>query len=204
MKGMGPLWHAPLGASRIAIASCSEGLGFHGLFPFLNAPRYHRQRMMALRARVLLARPRLLAQKVYRLLSRWRGRRPAARNPIWLYRPAAVNGPSLPAEIPGIRVTSSWDEIIEAVRREQSGRDALRATVYSSHHFSGSADRLCRPTLLHEFTTPGRYTGKSVAPNKLFMAHGRRSVESECRALRPRMRQRPRLGPAEPLLEFRE
>jgi lactate racemase len=131
MKGMGPLWHAPLGASRIAIASCSEGLGFHGLFPFLNAPRYHRQRMMALRARVLLARPRLLAQKVYRLLSRWRGRRPAARNPIWLYRPAAVNGPSLPAEIPGIRVTSSWNEIIEAVRREQSGRDALRATVYS-------------------------------------------------------------------------
>jgi nickel-dependent lactate racemase len=131
MKGMAPLERAPLGASRIAIASCSEGLGFHGLFPFLNAPRYHRQRMLALRARVLLARPRLLLQKVYRLLSRRHGRRPAARNPIWLYRPAAANGPSLPAEIPGIRVTSSWDEIIEAVRREQSGRDALRATVYT-------------------------------------------------------------------------
>jgi nickel-dependent lactate racemase len=131
MKGMDPLWHAPLGATRIAIASCSEGLGFHGLFPFLNAPRYHRQRMMVLRARVLLARPRLLAQKVYRFLSRRREGRPAVRNPIWLYRPAAVKGPGVPAEVPGIRVTSSWDEIIEAVRREQSGRDALRATVYS-------------------------------------------------------------------------
>ena len=38
-------------------------------------------------------------------------------------------------------------------------------------HFSGSADRLCRPTLLHEFTTPGRYTGKSVAPNKSMRRH---------------------------------
>jgi hypothetical protein len=131
MKGMAPLWRAPLGASRIAIASCSEGLGFHGLFPFLNAPRYHRQRMLALRAWVLLARPRLLAQNVYRRLFRRGDRQPAARNPIWLYRPNAANGPSLPAEIPGIRVTSSWDEIIEAVRREQSGRDTLRATVYS-------------------------------------------------------------------------
>jgi hypothetical protein len=103
MKGMDPLWRAPLGATRIAIASCQEGLGFHGLFPFLNAPRYHRQRMLALRARVLLARPRLLAQKVYRLLSRRRGQRPAARHPIWLYRPAAAPGPSLPAAIPGIQ-----------------------------------------------------------------------------------------------------
>jgi nickel-dependent lactate racemase len=131
MKGMDPLWRAPPGATRIAIASCSEGLGFHGLFPFLNAPRYHRQRMMALRAQVLLARPRLLAQKVYRRLSRRHATRPAPCNPIWLYRPAAVNGPGLPAEIPGMRETSSWDEILAAVRREQSSRDPVRATVYA-------------------------------------------------------------------------
>jgi hypothetical protein len=36
------------------------------------------------------------------------------------------------AEIPGMRVTtSSWDEIVEAVSREQGGREALRALVYS-------------------------------------------------------------------------
>ncbi len=131
MKGMAPLWRAPAGASRIAVASCGEGLGFHGLFPFLNAPRYHRQRMLALRARVLLGRPRLLAQKVYRRLCRRGGTRPAPRHPIWLYRPDAAHAPSLPAEIPGIRVTSSWEQVLEAVRREQGGRDALRATVYT-------------------------------------------------------------------------
>src|SRR5918911_1191800 len=64
MKGMAPLTRAPCGASRIAIASCAEGLGFHGLFPFMNAPRFHRQRMRAVRGSVLLSKPGLLAQKV--------------------------------------------------------------------------------------------------------------------------------------------
>jgi nickel-dependent lactate racemase len=131
MKGIAPLARAPLGASRIAIASCSEGLGFHGLLPFLNAPRYHSQRMMAIRARVLLARPRLLAQKIYGRLSRRRGAGRTGRNPIWLYRPDVADAARLPAEIPGMRVTSSWDEIVEAVSREQGGREALRALVYS-------------------------------------------------------------------------
>jgi lactate racemase len=130
MKGIAPLGRAPLGATRIAIASCSEGLGFHGLLPFMNAPRYHSPRMMAIRARVLLARPRLLTQKICRRLSR-RGRAGRADgNPIWLYRPHVEDAARLPAEIPGIRVTSCWDEIVEAVSREQGGRDSLRVMVY--------------------------------------------------------------------------
>jgi len=131
MKGIAPLARAPLGASRIAIASCSEGLGFHGLLPFLNAPRYHGVRMMAIRARVLLARPRLLAQKIYRRLTRRHGAGPTGHKPIWLYRPDVANAARLPAEIPGMRVTSSWDEIVESVSREQGGRRVLRALLYS-------------------------------------------------------------------------
>ena len=130
MKGIGPLSRAPLGASRIAIAACSEGLGFHGLFPFMNAPRYHSLRMMAERARVLLTRPRLLAQKIYRRLSCRRRVIRAARNPIWLYQPNVADAPTLTAEIPGMRVASSWDEIVEAVSREQQGRDHLRVVTY--------------------------------------------------------------------------
>src|SRR5216683_1120545 len=69
-------------ASRIAIAACSEGLGYHGLFPFLNAPRFH------------------LLRKAYRLLSvkgprsvgrsirdHFRRKDPElASRPIWLYQ----------------------------------------------------------------------------------------------------------------------
>src|SRR5438067_8417039 len=53
MKGIAPLKIAPPRASRIAIASLDEGLGFHGLFPFMNAPRHHRQRMLVVRGRAL-------------------------------------------------------------------------------------------------------------------------------------------------------
>jgi hypothetical protein len=34
-------------------------------------------------------------------------------------------------EISGIRVTSSWDEVVEAVSREQEHRSALQVKVYS-------------------------------------------------------------------------
>lgn len=138
MKAFHPLHAAPLHASRIAIASCSEGLGFHALFPFMNAPKYHRQRMMAMRGRMLLGKPNLLAQKVFRRLARQlsfrRGASASARrNPIWLFRPGAADTtrlPALPAEIPGIRVTSSWDEVVEAVSHEQGARNALRVMMY--------------------------------------------------------------------------
>ena len=132
MKGIAPLNCAPRGASRIAIASCAEGLGFHGLFPFMNAPRFHRQRMRAVRTSVLLSKPGLLAQKVRGHLAHPFGarRESSAAHPIWLYCPDPTHAASLPAAISGMHVTSSWDEIVEAVRREQGGRTALRVLVY--------------------------------------------------------------------------
>jgi nickel-dependent lactate racemase len=138
MKAFHLLNASPLHASRIAIATCSEGLGFHALFPFMNAPKYHRQRMMAMHGRMLLGKPDVLAQKAFRRLARQLGFRrgasaPATRNPIWLFRPGAADTarlPSLPADIPGIRVTSSWDEVVEAVTHEQGDRNALRVVVY--------------------------------------------------------------------------
>jgi len=139
MKGMAPLGYAPAGASRVVIASCPEGLGFHGLFPFLNGPRHHAARMLAMRVPMLAHRPRELVRKLGRRLGReassWltRGRPSSApAPPIWLYRPPAEGGAaaSLPAAIPGMRAASSWDEILEAVRREQGGEQALKAELY--------------------------------------------------------------------------
>lgn len=135
MKGMVPLHRAPPNASRVVIASCSEGLGFHGLTPFLNAPKHHGWHTMALRGSALLGRPGVLARKaharVLRRLDRSRSAAPSAdRNPIWMYRPAVAGAPALPSVIPGMRVTSSWDEVVDAVVREQGGRSDLKAVVY--------------------------------------------------------------------------
>jgi nickel-dependent lactate racemase len=136
MKAFHLLDAAPPHASRIAIASCSEGLGFHALFPFMNAPKYHRQRMMAMRARMLLGEPGVLCQKVFARLARQLGFRRGASaptKPIWLFRPGGAGtprGPALPAKIPGIRVASSWDEVVESVSHEQGDRSALRVVVY--------------------------------------------------------------------------
>jgi nickel-dependent lactate racemase len=136
MKAFHLLNAAPLHASRIAIASCSEGLGFHALFPFMNASKYHRQRMMAMHARMLLGEPNELARRVVARLARqrsFRRRASAPAKPIWLFRPGGADTahlPALPAQIPGIRVTSSWDEVVEAVSREQGDHSVLQVKVY--------------------------------------------------------------------------
>lgn len=135
MKGMVPLSLAPPNASRVVIASCSEGLGFHGLSPFLNAPRHHRWNSAVLRGSVLLGHPGALARKararVMRRVSRLTSGRPAGHdNPVWMYRPPVADAPALPATVPGMRVTSSWEDVVEAVTREHGGRPDLRVLVY--------------------------------------------------------------------------
>jgi hypothetical protein len=88
--------------------------------------------MSAVRASVLLRKPDRLAHKVRRRLAHPFGARRAstAAHPIWLYCPDPTHAAGRPAEISGMHVTSSWDEIVEAVRREQGDTAALRVLVY--------------------------------------------------------------------------
>ncbi len=140
-KGITPLRHCPPGVSRIVIASCSEGAGYHGLFPFVNRPRFHRSRQIARRISILKPREitRKIALRFYRALQaaptenvilQMAGRaKSIPQNPIWLYRPGN-HSESLPSQIPGMRLSYSWTEILQAVRKEQAGRKYLKVLLY--------------------------------------------------------------------------
>src|SRR5207249_2103220 len=123
-------------ASRIAIAACSEGQGVHGLFPYMNAPRNHRRRVISVRMSIEMTRPRSLPGKVVRRLSRMiapGGRRteaPSPGRPIWLYCPDPDGLRTLRADPAEFRVTGSWDEVLEGVAGEQGGDDEIEAAVY--------------------------------------------------------------------------
>jgi nickel-dependent lactate racemase len=140
MKGMVPLSFAAPGASRIVVASCNEGLGFHGLFPFMNAPSFHRYRMLRHRIGANVNKPHRLVRKgvprvVHRLSRSLRSTGSPATSmahPTWLYCPSPASLALLPREIPGIRVTSSWAELVDAVTREQNSGSSLRTFVYTA------------------------------------------------------------------------
>lgn len=139
MKGALPLAFTPRGASRIVVASCDEGLGFHGLFPFMNAPRFHRQGILQNRIAANLNKPRRLVREVTtRLVARiptrqFLGQRSATSvHPTWLYCPSPGALAVLPRTVPGFRMTSSWSEIIDEVAAEQNYDSPLRTFVYAA------------------------------------------------------------------------
>jgi nickel-dependent lactate racemase len=146
MKGVYPLRHAAPRASRIVLGSCSEGEGFHGVYPIVRSPMFHEQRDRL--RRISLMSPSEIARKLMEKFARpFRGdsngnveRRangtrpasqgqPALQNPIWLYRTGSHRD-TLPSMVRGIRVLDSWPEVLEAVRKEQQGRNHLKALVY--------------------------------------------------------------------------
>jgi nickel-dependent lactate racemase len=139
MKGMAPLRYCRPDASRVAIASCCEGVGEHGLFPLI-VPRFHRVRSIF--RQLLVLRPSEIGRKFARRLKRQlplgfarRGqRRPSmststSNNPILLYRPGS-SCESLPVHIRGMRVTTSWAEVLQTIQKEQGGRKNLKVLIY--------------------------------------------------------------------------
>jgi lactate racemase len=131
-KGLIPLLLARPGASRLLVSACSEGVGHHGLFPFVDAPRWQRPLHLA---RTVAARPGAVpARAARRLRAALAGRRAggppaAARHPIWLHTPGRQPA-DLPAEIPGMTVVASWPDALARVEQEQGGRRDLEVAVY--------------------------------------------------------------------------
>jgi hypothetical protein len=141
IKGTIPLRHAKPGASRVLVAACPEGVGYHDLFPFIGGPRFRRQRNWG---RSAMARPRAVprkaAGKALQRISRAR-RLPAAptspppsqtrqvANPVWLYVPGE-GAKSFPAEIPQMTLCDTWESVVETIIREQGPRSALEVMIY--------------------------------------------------------------------------
>jgi lactate racemase len=142
MKGLIPLRNCNPKASRIAIASCSEGLGFHGVYPVLNVPRFHEKVDMLKRISVTGYREiaRKIARRVRRAATQDRRQDPQAQtqkeftssmpeNPIWLYCPSS-HANELPSSFRDMRVSKSWSEILREVEREQGSRGNINVSVY--------------------------------------------------------------------------
>jgi lactate racemase len=135
MKGFVPLNNCRRSASRIAIASCNEGLGLHHIWPFVNVPRFHKVRHVLRVLSVLTVRD--IINKMHRILRRalmphfkpQGADNGKPSNPVWLYR-TGDQAVKLPHKVPEINITSEWHEIIEAVSKEQSNHDNLKVLVY--------------------------------------------------------------------------
>ncbi len=141
IKGIIPLLHAKPGASRVLVAGCPEGVGYHDLFPFIGGPRFTRERNWG---RSAMAHPRTVPRKAARKVRQRiaRARRPPAEatsapvsqarqtaNPIWLYVPGEATR-SFPAEIPQMTLSDTWEDVLETIVREQHPRTALEVMIY--------------------------------------------------------------------------
>jgi hypothetical protein len=132
-KGTAPLQQAGPAASRIVLASCTEGIGHHGLFPVANRPRFFGT--LQVTRQISTMKPRELAASLARRLRRGlrssgtETSRPEWKHAIWLYQPGHRSG-GLPANVPGYRLAHSWADVLWAVQAEQGGRQHLKVWVY--------------------------------------------------------------------------
>jgi nickel-dependent lactate racemase len=144
-KAITPLLRAAPGASRILIGGCPEGVGRHGLYPFLDHKPAARLKQAYWRLLVNPRKaPRAAAAKATQLVRSASSRtlslgRPARNQtespdggpsavarPIWLYTP---NVKLRALQNRYFRVVGSWEEILGEIRQEQAGR-SLRVALY--------------------------------------------------------------------------
>jgi len=146
MKGINPLRHAPPGASRIVLGACSEGEGFHGVYPIVRMPLFHEQRDRFRRislmtpSEILQKMAEKFKRKLHPEVSSYRDGQSVSlersplpplppKKPIWLYH-TGNSSQALPPEVRSMKIRYNWNEILDIVRREQDGRENLSVVVY--------------------------------------------------------------------------
>jgi len=142
IKGFAPLYHSKPGASRIAIAVCSEGIGRHNIFPFLDIPRFHRLRHLMRRILTLSRHDisQVILHRINRFIPLRKSRSQSDRfntsdsalhlsHPIVLYRPGKHTD-VLPSNIPNLTVVTQWSDVLKIIAHEQEHRSNLKVVVY--------------------------------------------------------------------------
>ena len=134
MKGFAAFSLARPGASKVAIASCAEGLGNHNLFP-LQPSRLHR--LMEIAAQLGTLDLKEIAGKAKRRFAAMARSRSAPHPagpgavrewPVWVWQ-TAENARTIPADCLDMKIRNSWVQIIDAVQREQGTRH-LNVVLY--------------------------------------------------------------------------
>lgn len=140
MKGFVPLHCCKKDSSRIAIASCREGVGLHNIYPYVTPPRLFKLRHVA---RCFIALDfRAFIQKICNRLmpAASRSQRHASeiqeddglgisRHPIWVYRPDEQSA-DLANTLSNLKIISDWQEIVDAIEVEQGSGKKLKVAVY--------------------------------------------------------------------------
>jgi lactate racemase len=136
MKGAAPLHKCKPSSSRVLLASCTEGAGNHALFPVVNASRLHivKNYMQLTRTMGVIGFARRASAGIRKKLRVNSGvsRAPAKRvfnNPIWIYRVTNARQVVLPT-VAGVKISSSWSDILEAISQEQGRRQPLKVVIY--------------------------------------------------------------------------
>jgi nickel-dependent lactate racemase len=138
-KGGTPFRYAPPQATRVIIATCGDGVGQHGLFPFINIPPFHRQRQLLRRA-LVMKRSEVAGRVARKIVSSVRRRSPApdraqpstpaapAPASTILFRPV-TDGIALPS-LPNMAVVSEWTDVVNRIRGDHGDRTDLRVVIY--------------------------------------------------------------------------
>ncbi len=136
-KAYRPLDCAPHTATKVMIASNHEGIGTHGLFQHMKPPRFLKYRVLY--RRIAVMEPRVIFSKIWKRVTFQRKAKisglqknyalPVHAARVWVYRPVPDTD-SMPA-VAGMTVTPSWDDILEAIEREQASRGAkIKVRIY--------------------------------------------------------------------------
>lgn len=113
-RGFWPFWYAREGATRVAIAACSEGIGTHELFPV------HRTFLARVARRIGRMKPAdiLRPQKVVRSLGYYR----KSRGERFHLIARGVRQDDVTPLYPLAEIHRSWDELLPVLQREHAAR----------------------------------------------------------------------------------
>lgn len=137
-KAMKPLQCAPQSATKIAIGYYHEGVGEHGIFP--QGGNLRIDYLRALLLKISTMEKRVIFQKIKKNLFGKKDTLPSLKpvndqfalpekiDNLLLYRPEGANIPIPP--IGGMHITSSWENILETIKKQHSSREALRVYIY--------------------------------------------------------------------------